>query len=56
MSIAFPFFGPNSPESKMVEKMTLMWAQFAKTGKLSSSVYFKLVIYHFDLEILRLLV
>ncbi|CAH1377402.1 hypothetical protein MTP99_018792 [Tenebrio molitor] len=32
MSIAFPFFGPNSPESKMVEKMTLMWAQFAKTG------------------------
>ncbi|KAJ3625229.1 hypothetical protein MTP99_018790 [Tenebrio molitor] len=32
ISIAFPFFGPNSPESKMIEKMTSMWAQFAKTG------------------------
>jgi hypothetical protein len=32
ISIAFPFFGPNSPESKMIEKMTSMWAQFAETG------------------------
>jgi carboxylesterase type B len=30
--VGFPFFGPNFPERKMVEKMTSMWAQFAKTG------------------------
>jgi carboxylesterase type B len=30
--VGFPFFGQNFPEGKMAEKMTSMWAQFAKTG------------------------
>ncbi|XP_031783698.1 esterase E4 [Nasonia vitripennis] len=33
MSFGFPFFNATDPESAVVEKMTTMWANFAKTGE-----------------------
>ncbi|XP_032456548.1 uncharacterized protein LOC100116956 [Nasonia vitripennis] len=33
MSFIFPFFNSTDPETKLVEKMTAMWANFAKTGE-----------------------
>lgn len=33
MSFGFPFFNRTDPETKMVEKMTAMWVNFAKTGE-----------------------
>ena len=33
ISYAFPFFKADDPETPMVEKMTAIWANFAKTGQ-----------------------
>ena len=33
MSFIFPYLEKGDPENVMVEKMTAMWANFAKTGK-----------------------
>ena len=33
MSFIFPYFKEGDPENVMVEKMTAMWANFAKTGE-----------------------
>ncbi|XP_001603584.1 esterase E4 [Nasonia vitripennis] len=33
ISYAFPFFDKDAPETPMVEKMTSIWANFAKTGE-----------------------
>lgn len=32
-SKVFPYFEDNAPENVMVEKMTAIWANFAKTGE-----------------------